>query len=129
MTGLTEAWMEVLVGETLRVQGPVEAGGPVVGGAGAGRLYRRRRGRGEPQLDRKENKSREEKHIVHQTTGSEPAPAEPLRLTEAEKTSRWICSSTDEERGSAVSDESQLAEKQRTDQDAPGRRRITLKLF
>lgn len=65
MTGLTEAWMEVLVGETLRVQGPVEAGGPVVGGAGAGRLYRRRRGRGEPQLDRKENKSREEKHIDH----------------------------------------------------------------
>lgn len=47
-------------------------GGPVVGGAGAGRLYWHRRGREETQLVRKENTSREEKHMVDQTGVSEP---------------------------------------------------------
>lgn len=45
-------------------------GGPVAGGAGAGRLYRHRGGR---ELVRKENTSREEKHMVDRTGVSEPA--------------------------------------------------------
>lgn len=67
-------------------------GGPVVGGAGAGRLYWHRRGREETQLARKENTSREGTHMVDQTGVSElalelrraagvrtrPASAEPL---------------------------------------------------
>lgn len=48
-------------------------GGPVVGGAGAGRLYRHRRGREETQLVRKENTSREGTHMVDQIGVSEPA--------------------------------------------------------